>query len=235
MKKLLSALTAVILILSAVFLTSCSNPIYAKTKTFGAVSKDGEYVFAEVPRKICLDSSPLYGEGDDMTSFLSDLPFSQIVESVKGENLGLKCEAAGTDRVIFTDPDGKSIMMRITNIQPDGTEKVILPDGVSAEGIEGRDVKQINFVSMQAALGDYTVPFPMHMSGVWVGSGQVHTLIASKEEFMKFYEDLPYETEVTEDGFIMKDYIPRGGTEKITVRFVFTEKNGKTEVEIKKG
>ena len=51
---------------------------------------------------------------------------------------------------------------------------------------------------------------------------------------MKFYEDLPYELEMTDDGFIMKDYTPKGSSEKISVQFIFTEDNGQTKVELKK-
>lgn len=251
MKKHLSALMAAILILSTVFLCSCYNPIYAKTKTFGAESWDGTYVFVEVPRNITLDLSnlPGYRDRDDIVSFLSDLPFSEIVEKVKAENPDLKCETAGTDRVLFTDSEGKTIMMRILYIYPDedgkDTPKItdgvvieddstILTDGISTEGIDSDYDKQINFVSMNAVCNGYNVPFPMHMSGPWIGSTQIHTLIASKEEFMKFYEDLPYELEMTDDGFIMKDYTPKGSSEKISVQFIFTEDNGQTKVELKK-
>lgn len=252
MKKYLSALMAAILVLSTVFFCSCYNPIYAKTKTFGAESWDGTYVFVEVPRNITLDLSnlPGYRDQDDIVSFLSDLPFSEIVEKVKAENPDLKCESAGTDRVLLTDPEGKTIMMRILYIYPDSggkklpiygegiylaaDESLILTDGVSTEGVEGSDGKQINFVPMKAVCYGYNVPFPMHMSGPWIGSTQVHTLIASKEEFMKFYEDLPYELEMTDDGFIMKDYTPKGSDKKISVQFIFTEDNGQTKVELKK-
>ncbi len=249
MKKYLSALTAAILILSTVFLCSCYNPIYAKTKKFGAESWDGTYVFVEVPRNITLDLSnlPGYGDRDNINSFVSNLPFSEIVEKVKAENPDLKCESAGTDRVLFTDSEGKTIMMRIASILPEENKKAleeangitvghlfIFTDGVSTEEIEGSYDKQIYFVPMKAVCNGYNVPFPMHMSGPWIGSTQIHTLIASKEEFMKFYEDLPYELEMTDDGFIMKDYTPKGSDKKISVQFIFTEDNGQTKVELKK-
>lgn len=152
--------------------------------------------------------------------------------------------------MLLTDSEGKTIMMRILYIHPDSDgeklplytegifleadESLILTDGVSTEGVEGRDGKQINFVPMKAVCYGYKVPFPMHMSGPWIGSTQVHTLIASKEEFMKFYEDLPYELEMTDDGFIMKDYTPKGSDKKISVQFIFMEDNGQTKVELKK-
>lgn len=252
MKKYISALMAAIVILSTVFLCSCYNPIYAKTKTFAADSWDGTTVLVKVPRNITLNISnlPGYGDQNGITSFLSDLPFSEIVEKVKAENPDLKCEWTGTDRVLLTDSEGKTIMMRILYIHPDSDgeklplytegifleadESLILTDGISTEGVEGRDGKQINFVPMKAVCYGYKVPFPMHMSGPWIGSTQVHTLIASKEEFMKFYEDLPYELEMTDDGFIMKDYTPKGNDKKISVQFIFTEDNGQTKVELKK-
>lgn len=252
MKKHLSALTAAILILLTVFLCSCYNPIYAKTKTFAADSWDGTTVLVKVPRNITLNISnlPGYGDQNGITSFLSDLPFSEIVEKVKAENPDLKCESVGTDRVLLTDSEGKTIMMRILYIHPDSDgeklplytegiflaadESLILTDGISTEGIEGRDGKQINFVPMKAVCYGYKVPFPMHMSGPWIGSTQIHTLIASKEEFIKFYEDLPYELEMTDDGFIMKDYTPKGSDKKISVQFIFTDDNGKIKVELKK-
>lgn len=218
MRKYLSVLMAAVLILSTVFLCSCYNPIYAKTKTFAADSWDGTTVLVKVPRNITLNISnlPGYGDQNGITSFLSDLPCSEIVEKVKAENPDLKCEWTGTDRVLLTDSEGKTIMMRILYIHPDS------------------DGKQINFVPMKAVCYGYKVPFPMHMSGPWIGSTQVHTLIASKEEFMKFYEDLPYELEMTDDGFIMKDYTPKGNDKKISVQFIFTEDNGQTKVELKK-
>lgn len=252
MKRYLSVFTASILILSTVFLCSCYNPIYAKTKTFAADSWDGTTVLVKVPRNITLNISnlPGYGDQNGITSFLSDLPFSEIVEKVKAENPDFKFEWAGTDRVLLTDPEGKTIMMRILYIYPDSDGKklplytegiflaaddsLILTDGVSTEGVEGSDGKQINFVPMKAACNGYNVPFPMHMSGPWIGSTQVHTLIVSKEEFMKFYEGLPYELEMTDDGFIMKDYTPKGSSEKISVQFIFTEADGQTKVELKK-